>query len=64
MIKTGNEVTMTLYEESTKMKDKIKETGVVDVVGDSVSQGISATGDAIASGIQRTSSFIDENQTI
>ena len=55
---------MTLYEESTKMKDKIKETGVVDVVGDSVSQGISATGDAIANGIQRTSSFIDENQTI
>ena len=40
MVKTGNEVTMSLYEESTKMKEKIKESGVVEVVGDSVSQGI------------------------
>ena len=33
-------------------------------MGESVQDGLSATGDAIAYGIKRTGTFIDENETI
>ena len=64
MVKTGGEVTHSICEESILLKDKIKESEAVELVSDSVSKGLNATGEAIITGIDKAGTFIDENETM